>query len=45
MARLTSIVSAPIFVHFLGVEAYGLIGLFITLFGLSNVLDLDSAPR
>ncbi len=37
---LTSIVSAPIFVHFLGVEAYGLIGLFITLFSLSNVLDL-----
>lgn len=37
---VTALISAPIYVHFLGIEAYGLIGFFLTLLGLSNILDL-----
>ncbi|MDQ3639905.1 MAG: oligosaccharide flippase family protein [Actinomycetota bacterium] len=36
----SSIICAPFYLHFLGVEAYGLIGFFLTLLSVSNLLDL-----
>lgn len=37
---LISIVFVPIYIKFLGIEAYGLIGIYVTLTGLLVVLDL-----
>lgn len=37
---LVSLTSIPVFVHFLGIEAYGLIGIFLALYGILSLLDL-----
>ncbi|MCI5225197.1 MAG: polysaccharide biosynthesis protein [Candidatus Electrothrix sp. AX2] len=37
---VTGIVTVPIYIYFIGIEAYGLIGVFATLMGASAVLDL-----
>ena len=37
---LTYLAFAPLYIHFLGIEAYGLVGLFLTLVALSSLLEL-----
>ena len=37
---LVSLAFVPLYIHFLGVEAYGLMGLFISLQALLSILDL-----
>jgi len=37
---LLSLGLVPIYIHFLGIEAYGLIGIFVALMGLLALLDL-----
>ena len=37
---LLSIALTPVYIKFLGIEAYGLIGVFITLQSLLSILDM-----
>lgn len=39
-AALISVAFIPLYIHFLGVEAYGLIGFYLTLQALFSVLDM-----
>src|SRR5262249_32891259 len=41
---LVSLVSFPIFIHLLGMEAFGLIGFYLTLKMILQVLDLGLTP-
>lgn len=41
---LVNVLATPFYLHFLGTEAYGLIGFFITLMTLLAVLDFGLAP-
>jgi O-antigen/teichoic acid export membrane protein len=41
---LVNVLATPFYLHFLGAEAYGLVGFFITLMTLLAVLDLGLAP-
>lgn len=43
MAAL-NFICVPIYVHFLGIEAYGLVGAFAALQAMLNVLDLGLSP-
>lgn len=40
----TNLVAVPFYLHFLGTEAYGLIGFYVTLQALTQILDLGLAP-
>lgn len=37
---LVSLAAVPIYIHFLGIEAYGLIGVFLSLMAIFSLLDL-----
>ena len=37
---LMGLVFVPLYIHFLGIEAYGLIGIFATLLALFGLLDM-----
>jgi O-antigen/teichoic acid export membrane protein len=37
---LMNLVFVPLYIHFLGIEAYGLIGIFATLLGMFALLDM-----
>ena len=39
-AVLLSLVAIPVYIHFLGIEAYGLIGFFLSLMSILSLLDL-----
>lgn len=39
-AGIMSLVFAPLYIHFMGIEAYGLIGIFIIIQALSSLLDM-----
>lgn len=39
-AVLLSLVAIPVYIHFLGIEAYGLIGFFLSLMSIMSLLDL-----
>ena len=39
-AALLSLVAVPIYIHFLGIEAFGLIGFFLSLMAILSLLDL-----
>lgn len=41
---LVNLVALPFYLHYLGMEAYGLIGFYVTLLGLAQILDLGLAP-
>lgn len=43
-AALVSLLCVPVYLHFLGVEVYGLIGIWTTLEDLANLLDLGLTP-
>src|SRR6266853_2654193 len=39
-AALLSLAVVPIYIHFLGIEAFGLIGFFLSLMAILSLLDL-----
>lgn len=39
-----TLASVPVFVHYLGIEAYGIVGFFAAVQGLLQVLDMGLAP-
>jgi O-antigen/teichoic acid export membrane protein len=39
-SALLSLVATPLYVRFMGIEAYGLLGFYLTLQGVANLLDL-----
>src|SRR5882762_2609266 len=39
-AALLSLMAVPIYIHFLGIEAFGLIGFFLSLMAILSLLDL-----
>jgi O-antigen/teichoic acid export membrane protein len=39
-ASLMSLIFLPLYIHFLGIEAYGLIGIFASLLAIFNILDM-----
>lgn len=39
-AAVMSLVFIPLYLHFLGIEAYGLVGMFVTLQAMFGILDL-----
>jgi O-antigen/teichoic acid export membrane protein len=41
---VAGLASVPFYIHYLGIEGYGMIGLFLALQGLLLVLDLGLAP-
>lgn len=41
---LISVIATPFYLHFLGIESYGLIGFFTTLLTLVQLLDLGLSP-
>ena len=41
---LINLIAVPFYLHFLGMEAYGLIGFYATLQTVLQVLDLGLAP-
>ena len=43
-AALTGLACTPLYIKFLGMEAYGLIGFFLMLQGVVNILDLGLSP-
>jgi O-antigen/teichoic acid export membrane protein len=43
-AALLALAVVPLYLHYLGIEAYGLIGFFSTLQALFQILDLGMAP-
>src|SRR5258706_8444871 len=43
-AALVSLICFPIFIHLLGMEAFGLIGFYLTLQMILRVLDLGMTP-
>lgn len=43
-SALILIAVTPIYLHFLGAEAFGLVGVFITLTGIATLLDMGVTP-
>ena len=43
-ATLIQLAITPIYIHWLGIEAYGLIGFQVTLQALTQALDLGLSP-
>jgi O-antigen/teichoic acid export membrane protein len=41
---LTGLICTPLYIKFLGMEAYGLIGFYLTLNGVIQILDLGLSP-
>lgn len=41
---LVGLISTPLYLHYLGVEAYGLIGVFMTMQAMLSLLDLGLSP-
>src|SRR5574341_269746 len=41
---VVSIVLVPVYINLMGVEAYGLVGIFMTLQVISNLLDMGLSP-
>jgi O-antigen/teichoic acid export membrane protein len=41
---LVGLVATPFYLHYLGVEAYGLVGVFLTLQAMLSLLDLGLSP-
>ena len=39
-SAILSIVVIPVYIHFMGIESYGLIGFFVTLLALFSILDI-----
>src|ERR1700693_438996 len=39
-SALLSLAVVPVYIHFLGIEAYGLIGFFLSLMAILSLLDL-----
>ena len=39
-SAILSIIVIPVYIHFMGIESYGLIGFFITLLALFSILDI-----
>ena len=44
VAMAVNLIAMPFYLHFMGVEAYGLVGFYATLQAVSQVLDLGLAP-
>jgi O-antigen/teichoic acid export membrane protein len=44
VAALTSLLFVPIYIHYLGIEAYGLVGFYILLQALFGILDFGLSP-
>lgn len=44
IAVLAGLASVPFYIHYLGIEAYGLIGFYLTLQAFMQVLDLGLGP-
>lgn len=44
IAAVAAFLFVPIYIHYLGIEAYGLIGFFTLLQSLANVLDFGFSP-
>lgn len=43
-ALVINLIAAPLLIKLLGIESYGLIGFYTTLYGLINVLDFGISP-
>ncbi len=43
-ALIINLIAAPLLIKLLGIESYGLIGFYTTLYGLINVLDFGISP-
>jgi len=43
-SALVNLAVVPLYLHYLGIEAYGLIGFFITIQALLSLLDMGMAP-
>lgn len=41
---LVGLVATPFYLHYLGVEAYGLVGVFLTMQAMLSILDLGLSP-
>lgn len=44
VAALTSLAFVPVYIHYLGIEAYGLVGFYVLLQSLFGVLDFGLSP-
>ncbi len=42
-SAIAGLIFAPIYIHYLGVEAYGVIGVFISLQAVLSILDMGLA--
>ena len=43
-ATALNLLSVPVYIHLMGIEAYGLIGIFATLEAMLNILDMGLSP-
>jgi len=44
VAALTSLLFVPVYIHYLGIEAYGLVGFYVLLQSLFGILDFGLSP-